>query len=94
LHGIHTEGIGIRTGSCDSLSGTRSSWHSRSELEIPSSLDEIILACLAKDPDDRPSSVTEVEGLLAATCLGRHWTVEQRGRWWESHRPRASPPNG
>jgi serine/threonine-protein kinase len=66
----------------------------RSELEIPSSLEEIILACLAKDPDDRPSSVTEVEALLAATRLDRHWTVEQRGRWWESHRPRASPPNG
>jgi serine/threonine-protein kinase len=66
----------------------------RSELEIPSSLEEIILACLAKDPDDRPSSVTEVEALLAATRLDRHWTVEQRGRWWESHRPRASaaPP--
>ncbi|MEA2722835.1 MAG: eukaryotic-like serine/threonine-protein kinase [Gemmatimonadales bacterium] len=58
----------------------------RSELEIPAELDSIILACLAKYPEDRPQTAGELSRRLA-TAVSTPWTEEQAQRWWDRHHP-------
>jgi eukaryotic-like serine/threonine-protein kinase len=58
----------------------------RSELEIPAELDSVILACLAKYPEDRPQTAGELSRRLA-TAVPAVWTEEQAQRWWDRHHP-------
>ncbi|RZO61465.1 MAG: serine/threonine protein kinase [Sandaracinaceae bacterium] len=52
-------------------------------------LDRLLLACLAKDPDDRPQTAREVEVRLA-DLLERlpAWDAHDAARWWSEHGPR------
>jgi serine/threonine-protein kinase len=59
----------------------------RSELEIPRELDSVILACLAKLPEDRPQTAGELSHRLAAAVNGDGWTEEHAHRWWDRHHP-------
>lgn len=59
----------------------------RTELEIPAELDSVILACLAKLPQDRPQTAGEVSRRLAAALNGDGWTEEQAHHWWDRHHP-------
>jgi serine/threonine-protein kinase len=59
----------------------------RSELEIPPELDSVVLACLAKLPEDRPQTAGELSRRLAAAVNGNGWTEEQAHRWWDRHHP-------
>jgi serine/threonine-protein kinase len=56
----------------------------RTELEIPEELDSVILACLAKDPADRPQTAEELDARLAA-CTVAAWTHEMAADWWKLH---------
>ena len=62
----------------------------RSELEIPLALDRVILSCLAKHPEDRPQSASELSRLLAASVEAEGWNEEQAHRWWDRHHPETS----
>src|SRR3954447_912278 len=53
----------------------------KSELEIPPELDRVILACLAKDPDERPSNATELSRLLAGALARESWSEDRAHRW-------------
>jgi eukaryotic-like serine/threonine-protein kinase len=59
----------------------------RSELEIPTELDQVVLACLAKLPQDRPQTAGDLSRRLAAAMNGRTWTEEQAHHWWDRHHP-------
>ena len=59
----------------------------RSELPIPSQLEDLIMECLEKDPARRPTSAEAVSTRLDAVPLESVWTVERAERWWEMHRP-------
>ncbi|HEX2249879.1 MAG TPA: serine/threonine-protein kinase [Gemmatimonadales bacterium] len=59
----------------------------RSELEISSEVDSVILACLAKLPQDRPQTAGELSRRLAAAVNGDGWTDEKAHHWWDRHRP-------
>jgi eukaryotic-like serine/threonine-protein kinase len=59
----------------------------RSELEIGPELDRVILACLAKLPEDRPQSAGELSKLLAAAVPDGAWNEERAHRWWDRHHP-------
>ena len=58
----------------------------RSELAIPRELDDLIIACLAKDPADRPQSTDEVVRRLAAVPVVP-WTADDARKWWALHGP-------
>jgi eukaryotic-like serine/threonine-protein kinase len=62
----------------------------KSELEIPAALDSVILACLAKYPEDRPQNASELSRLLAAAVPGEGWSEERAHRWWELHHPQSN----
>ena len=57
------------------------------ELPVPRALDELVLACLAKDPAARPQSAKELSLRLAAIEGAGPWTEEQARTWWTTHQP-------
>jgi eukaryotic-like serine/threonine-protein kinase len=59
----------------------------RSELPIPPALDNVILACLAKHPKDRPQNALELSRLLKASVPQGSWDDERAHRWWNRHHP-------
>jgi serine/threonine-protein kinase len=48
---------------------------------VPPALQELVLACLAKRPDDRPRTAAELEVALAALEV-EPWSEEQAMEWW------------
>jgi len=61
---------------------------SRTEMEVPSRLEEIVLACLAKDPADRPGSAVELGEMLAGLAVTLPaWTQQRAEQWWRTHLP-------
>jgi hypothetical protein len=52
----------------------------------------VILACLAKFPEERPQSAAELASQLTAAVPGDGWTAEHAQRWWDRHHPEAAPP--
>jgi serine/threonine-protein kinase len=64
----------------------------RSELPIPAQLDELILSCLAKDPDKRPQDASELYELMIACQACEGWSRERARLWWEMHIPDLAGP--
>ncbi|HKA90177.1 MAG TPA: serine/threonine-protein kinase [Haliangiales bacterium] len=58
----------------------------RSELPIPEALDRLVLACLAKKPEDRPQGAAELARALEAIEV-EPWGEEQASRWWRVNQP-------
>ena len=62
----------------------------RSELPIPAALDDLVLACLAKSPADRPPTARELARRLASIEHKTDWTESRAREWWTTHWPVAS----
>jgi serine/threonine-protein kinase len=62
----------------------------RSEFEISPELDSVILACLAKFPEERPQSAGDLSLRLSNAVTGAVWTEELAHRWWDRHHPEAA----
>ena len=62
-----------------------------SELEVPRELDDVLLACLAKNPADRPADAADLARRLACVPVGEPWTKERAESWWEVNLPAAAP---
>jgi serine/threonine-protein kinase len=58
----------------------------RTELPIPAALEHLVLACLAKRPEERPQNARRLAQSLD-TIDGMTWDEEQAVRWWNQHRP-------
>jgi len=61
----------------------------KTELPIPASLDQVILACLAKEPGDRPASSEGLAHMLSACEGAGSWTQDDAEQWWRTNRPEA-----
>ncbi len=48
---------------------------------VPPHLEQLVLACLAKKPEDRPQSATALSSQLASIDL-EPWTDAQAQAWW------------
>jgi serine/threonine-protein kinase len=57
------------------------------ELEIPPGLDSLVLACLAKDPAERPRSARELSSRLMDIQTSGEWSGERAKAWWDRHQP-------
>ena len=57
------------------------------ELPIPDELDSLVLACLAKDPSDRPGTADVLERALSEIATEKAWTQERAAEWWKLHYP-------
>ncbi len=62
----------------------------RAELTVPPALNGLVLACLAKDPVDRPPSAAQLSRSLAA-IPDESWSEEQAMQWWKVNRPCPDP---
>ena len=62
----------------------------RSERPIPAALDAVVLACLAKNPADRPASAGELARRLREVVFPNPWTPERAQAWWLAHLPEPS----
>jgi serine/threonine-protein kinase len=66
---------------------------SRHRSDLPADLEDVILRCLAKDPDGRFQSAEELELALSACASAREWDARKAAGWWEEfERPRAARP--
>jgi serine/threonine-protein kinase len=45
----------------------------------------LVLACLGKDPADRPRSAEALAARLGQIEFAHPWTRERAGRWWRTH---------
>jgi serine/threonine-protein kinase len=52
---------------------------------IPERLEQIVMGCLEKAPDKRPSSAIELWQQLGDVKLPTPWTLEQAENWWRRH---------
>ena len=57
----------------------------RTKLPVPSAMDEIILACLAKQPGERTQTAAELARKLRAVEMEFPWDDERAHRWWQVH---------
>jgi serine/threonine-protein kinase len=63
-----------------------------SELPIPAKLEELLMACLEKDPGRRPATALDLEAGLAGLRCEEAWTEERAKTWWTIHAPEATAP--
>ena len=59
----------------------------KSEQQIPPALDQLVMACLAKSPSERPQTARELSRRLAEVGGLSSWTDERARDWWQVHLP-------
>ena len=75
-----------REGSLESIQAhcateaVRPSW--RTSQVIPRALDDLVLQCLQKSPDDRPFSIKSLAEKLRGIDCG-DWDVDKSSQWWK-----------
>lgn len=58
----------------------------RAAIVIPGDLEQLILECLAKSPDDRPRDARTLERELAVCAARTPWSRDQAAAWWTAFR--------
>jgi eukaryotic-like serine/threonine-protein kinase len=59
----------------------------QTDLPIPAGFDDLVLACLAKNRDDRPADASDVACRLRRLADGGAWTDPRARAWWNEHAP-------
>lgn len=60
-------------------------------MPIDAALSDLVMAALAKRPEDRPHSAAEFARRLDAIPLENPWSETRADEWWEAHGPKSSP---
>jgi hypothetical protein len=56
---------------------------SKLQADVPADLEQVILRCLAKSPEDRFQDIDSLEQALAECAAADQWTQPQAARWWQ-----------
>ncbi len=64
----------------------------RTELPIPRELDDMVLACLQKDPKLRPQNASELFRMACNCRVGDGWDSDRALDWWRIHLPDLTKP--
>jgi serine/threonine protein kinase len=64
----------------------------RTELSIPRELDDLVLACLEKNPNDRPQSAEAMFSMVVGCKAGESWNQQSARAWWRMHLPDLTGP--
>ena len=59
---------------------------------LPSALDELVLDCLRKNPEERPRDAADLLCRINEIRLGGRWSNEQARLWWEAKLPQLAGP--
>jgi serine/threonine-protein kinase len=62
----------------------------RADVAILPELEQLVLQCLHKDRERRPSSAAELRRRLSSLELAERWTDERAADWWNEHMSRGS----
>ena len=54
---------------------------------MPARLEAVIMACLAKDPGDRPADADRLDLDLAHALDGEPWSEAEAQDWWRRNLP-------
>jgi serine/threonine-protein kinase len=60
--------------------------------DLPADLEQVILRCLAKKPEDRFQDVDSLEQALADCAAADQWTQSLAARWWHDNDPNSAAP--
>jgi eukaryotic-like serine/threonine-protein kinase len=52
-------------------------------LEVPKDLEQVVLACLAKRPGDRPQTARELKARLEGCADAAGWSDDEARAWWQ-----------
>jgi len=64
----------------------------RTEMPIPKALDDLVMACLEKDPNKRPQNAVELFELACGCTACDAWSNEKARQWWETNLPELTGP--
>ncbi len=53
--------------------------------QIEPQLEALIMSCLSKSPDDRPTDVSTLRRAFKACQNGAHWNPDDSATWWNHH---------
>ena len=65
---------------------------SRTEMPIPRELDDLVMACLRKDPAERPQDAGQLFEMACAARNCGSWDATEARTWWEAHLPELCGP--
>ena len=60
---------------------------------VPADLEQLVLECLAKKPEDRPASAAEIDRRLSAVDV-EPWTDAHAREWWAAAKPTSGDLDG
>src|SRR5262249_40915090 len=65
---------------------------SKHQADVPADLEQVILCCLAKSPEDRFQDANSLEQALAECAAANQWTQSHAARWWQENDQNGATP--
>ena len=87
------EGETVMQGSLDIFRPPRCHRRSWAPSPVPPGLEQLVLECLAKKPEDWPASAAEIDRRLSAVDV-ELWTDADARQWWAATKPSSGDLDG